>query len=392
MSISRLQGMAAIRQAVAVSETMESARRWSGFVCPDCRFVFRVPRDHDGKGIVCPSCRRILRIPAPGDTPPALIVPLRRVSAAMANDVSQPQATKRRRRGKKVDPSENLEWESQNRNIRRGEKQQMRMMMIGGGGLFVMLVLGVIVAQHGKSNGRPPGPGGVSKQVLSSPKAAPPAAAQRSEVALASEAEVLARKFLLATRVEEILPLVRNPGRAEPRMRQYYPDGKIAALGLSQFNSSGSPYTRGLTTSFSVTTRDQEEKAIAFFDGPQGLKIDWESWVGWSEMPWQKFLSEKPATGHVFRVTLAAIDYYNFDFKDDGKWQSFRLESPDQEYSIYGYVEKGSLLDKQIQPAGDAKVVPLMVSLKFPERGTSPNQVLIERLVGEGWVEDDPKP
>ena len=266
------------------------------------------------------------------------------------------------------------------------------MMLIGGVGLFAMLVLGVIVVLLGGFNEKPHAPDGVPREVVKAPKVTLTPAVQRSEAALVSDAEALARKFLLATRVEEILPLIRNPERLESRIRQYYPDGKIAALGLSQFNTSGSPSKQGMIYSFSITTRDQEEKAIAFIDGPQGLKIDWESWVGWSEMPWQDFLSKKPITSQVFRVTLAVIEYYNFDFKDEVKWQSYRLESPDQGFSIYGYVEKGSLLDKQIQPTGDAKVVPLMVSLKFPEHSRSSNQVMIERLVCEGWVESEPKP
>lgn len=384
--------MAVVHQARAVSKTMESARRWSGFVCPDCRFVFRVPRDHDGKGIVCPSCRRILKIPAPGDTPPALVVPLRKVSAEMVNDDGQVLVAKRRRRGKKLDALENLTWESQPGDTRHGEKQQMRMMLMVGGGLFVMIVLGVMVAQHGGSKEKISALTGVPKQVAELPKAAAPVVVQRSEAPLASEAEALAEKFLLATQVEEILPLIRNPEREESRIRQYYPDGKIPALGLSQFNPTGNLATRGLTTLFSVTTRDKEEKSIAFVEGPQGLKIDWESWVGWSDIPWEKFLSSKSTTAHVFRVTLATTNYYNFNFKDDSKWQSFQLEIADHQHSIYGYVEKGSLLEKQIQPGGDVTVMPMMLSLRFPEGGASSNQVLIDRLVCEGWVEDDSTP
>ena len=70
-------------------DTMESARRWSGYVCPDCRFVFRVPRDHDGKGIVCPSCRRMLKIPTALDVAPPLLTLQNRCTAnaiVVAND------------------------------------------------------------------------------------------------------------------------------------------------------------------------------------------------------------------------------------------------------------------------------------------------------------------
>ncbi len=265
-------------------------------------------------------------------------------------------------------------------------------MLIGGGVLFALIVLGVIVALQ---DGKPPADTAATVTV---PKEKPVAAkvvhpaAQRSESAIAGEAEAIAGKFLEATRVEEILPLVRNPELAEARIRNYYADGKIAAPGLSQFNTGGSAFYRGAVVSYSVRTRSQEQKSLAFMDGPAGMKIDWESWVGWSEVSWKSFTAARSTTTGVFRLNLSAVEYYNFQFKDDLKWQSYRLESPDQETSLYGYVEKGSLLDKQLRPGGDVKSQPLMLSLRYPDGASSPNQVLIERLVTEGWVEESEKP
>ena len=100
----------------------------------------------------------------------------------------------------------------------------------------------------------------------------------------------------------------------------------------------------------------------------------------------------RPTSASAFRVNLEPIDYYNFDFRDDGKWQSYRLESPDQEHSVYGYVERGTLQESQIRPSPDRKSVPLMLALKFPEGATSSNQVIIERLVHDGWVEKGEAP
>ncbi|MEO7098882.1 MAG: hypothetical protein ABI162_05940, partial [Luteolibacter sp.] len=85
-------------------------------------------------------------------------------------------------------------------------------------------------------------------------------------------------------------------------------------------------------------------------------------------------------------------DYYNFDFNDDMKWQSYRLVSPDGEHAIYGYVEKSSLLDGRIRPNADVKSTPLMLSLKFPPGSTSSNQVLIDQFITEGWVEEKETP
>jgi hypothetical protein len=69
--------------AYSVPETQsanEKARRWGAYVCPDCRFIFRIPMDHDGIGTVCPSCRRMLRIPKEGDSVAPLMAPIKKIS------------------------------------------------------------------------------------------------------------------------------------------------------------------------------------------------------------------------------------------------------------------------------------------------------------------------
>lgn len=299
---------------------------------------------------------------------------------------------RKKRRGRKTDRAENLEWERNYRPTRRSEKNQMRLMLIGGGTLFALIVAGVIVAlRSGKPTAKvaavPATPAATAAMTVT---AGP--STKRDEAVLAAEAGHLARKFLEASRVEELLPLVRNPEVVESRIREFYPDGKISAAGLSQFNAGGNGEVRGPIISYSVRTRDQDERVMAFVDGPQGLKVDWESWVGWSEISWKEFLAIKPTSARVFRVSLAPVDYYNFEFKDDLKWQSYRLESPDHESAVYGYVEKGSQLDKQIRPASDVKSVLLILSLKFPEGRLSSNQVLIERRVADGWVEENARP
>lgn len=258
------------------------------------------------------------------------------------------------------------------------------MMLIGGGLLFSVIVAGVVVSMVG----------GKAPVVAVKPVAPPPVVKvpQRTTAALISEAETLALKFLNAATVDEMLETVRNPELAESRMRAFYPGGKIEAAGMSTFNSGSGLVTRGKLYSFPVMTGDHEEKSLAFIETPQGLKIDWESWVGWSDMPWKEFLSTRPAGSHVFRVILASVDYYNFGFSDDAKWQSYRLESPDREHAVYGYVEKNSALNTKLRPRGDGQTVLMTLALKFPPDADSDSQVEIERLVSEGWVEEGGAP
>ena len=87
------------------------ARRWSGFVCPDCRFVFRVSRDHDGEGIVCPSCRRMLRLPKEGEETAPLMVPLQRVDFSDGEEEPRGERRTRFKRKRKKKTAEVPNWD-----------------------------------------------------------------------------------------------------------------------------------------------------------------------------------------------------------------------------------------------------------------------------------------
>ncbi|MEX1048642.1 MAG: hypothetical protein WED15_03875 [Akkermansiaceae bacterium] len=265
----------------------------------------------------------------------------------------------------------------------------MRLMLIGGATLLALILAGVFVSMRD-------GPPQAVVESHSEEDAAvaetsvdsvdPLLIARGDEVFLA-EAEPLARQFLEATSVEEILPVVRAPAKTEPRIRGFYPDGKINAAGLSGFNLNNQVSIFDKVAMVMVRTGEYEDRLLAFVETPEGLKIDWESWVGWSELPWQEFTSSKPATGHLFRVVLSPVEYYNFSFGDESKWQSYRLEAPDRHYALYGYAPRGSVLSQQVRPPGDSKRVALTLLLKFPAGAESNTQVEIESLLAEGWVE-----
>jgi hypothetical protein len=85
------------------------------------------------------------------------------------------------------------------------------------------------------------------------------------------------------------------------------------------------------------------------------------------------------------------VDYYNFAFADDKKWRSFRLESLKGDQSMYGYVEKDSEVDRKIRISPESKQAALILKVRFPEGAKEDsNQVLIDEVVNEGWVEKEP--
>lgn len=363
-----------------VTETADKVRRWSGYVCPDCRFVFRVARDHDGSGVICPACRRLLRVPAPGEVPPPLVVSM----------PSPPEGAPRRRKRRRKRHGESGDWESEggSRHHKR-DALQMRWILIGGACALALCVAAVFLA----TRGTPEKPAVLPPPVAAPVDDMPPAVVELSDAAFLALAEPLAEKFLSARSVEELLPLVREPERAAPRMRAHYGGDAIDPEGLSSFNTRALVLREGPFLLVVVRTATFEEKVMAFVNTPQGLRIDWEGWVGWSAMSWEDFLAQKPTAPTLFRVVLRPVDYYNFGFSDDTRWRSYRLDSPDGQDTLYGYVERGSLIDSSIQVPPEMKMSPYSLYLRFPDDGASRNQVLIERLAAESWfIEQEETP
>lgn len=267
----------------------------------------------------------------------------------------------------------------------------MKRMLIGSTTLFSLIVVGIIAAL---SSGQSPKPAAETK----SSEPLPPVATQfpvlldRGQASLVEECKPLAQSFLDATTVEQIMPLVHNPETAEARIHRYYPNGLIEPQGLKDFNLGQAMQIKGNAVSFVVRNNDFDARTIVFIDGPQGLKVHWESFVGWSEMAWQEFTTQKPTAAKIFRVIVAPVEYYNFDFKDDKKWQSYSLQSSDKTLLIYGYVERESVLNFKIKLNPDVKNAPMILALKFPEAATTANQVIIESQVADGWIEDFQSP
>jgi len=260
-------------------------------------------------------------------------------------------------------------------------------MLAGGGTLFALVVAGVLAIILG-GNQPPPV---VQAPVTDEPPPAEvvPASVQLSDADFLTAAEPLAKAFLTAKTADELLPLVLSPQTAGPRILSRFPDGKIEAPGMAAFNTRRDVTRQGAALLVLVRTDDMLEKQLAFIPTAEGLKIDWESWAGWSEMPWRDFLSAKPEQAAMFRVVLSPVEYYNFGFTDDRKWQSYRLVSPDGEHAIYGYVDRGSPLDLSLRLSPDQKRANLTLLLRFPPNASSQNQVIIAQLLAEGWVLDN---
>jgi hypothetical protein len=318
-------------------------------------------------------------------------------SAALAGAEIPQSARKKHWQAYSHSDAESLPWERQKRKSGSDGKRGMVGFLIGGAVLFsvmVALVLYVLLK-----------PARITPVITSSAVQAPlPPVTERKKVQKVlpsnwSEADILveggpvAEKFLNATSVDEMLECVRDPETVEPLMRARYPDGKVEPFGLKDFSSATVVAFRNGAASLMVQTREFDSKLVNFVNTPAGIRIDWESFVGWSEMPWNEFVETQPTEPKKLRLLALPTPYYNFDFKDESKWRSYQLTLQDEMKVIYGYTPIGSEADQKLMANESGLPVAVILELKFPKNRSSKNQVLIENFVSEGWVEGlDDKP
>lgn len=369
---------------------MTESPRWNAYVCPTCRLVFKFPDGSDEQGVGCPACHQVLQIP---DLHTTNIPPIQEFPA----QTKGPKRIRKRRKRKRS--NDELSWEQENgpKLIRKGRSKKKPSIFL----ITSILILGGLLAWLILTNKRtaPPTnePVAETPTITPAPNPTVPQSQPNSDdeffqrhATFIIKAEELAGKFLSAQSVEELRGLIRNPDTTIPRILKLHPDGKIDMGGLLTFNPTEQFRKSGEFISVTVRTKNYDERTMVFADTADGIRIDWESWAGWCEMSWEEFMAIKPTTGTLFRVRLNNTNYYNFNFADESKWRSYTLLSHDEKYRIYGYVELGSQTAANIGDSLEPGDRFFTLSLKFPENAESNNQVIIERVINNGWIVPNP--
>lgn len=307
----------------------------------------------------------------------------------------------RRKRAKKPQPVAQT-WEEDAQSGLRARHSSRSNQLLGlVGGLIGLLVASALIwsvlqgtGQTGVPEARPESdPGHASGMAEAKvPTVMGEGANEISDAAFLKLAEPLARAFVEAKSVTELEPLVWKPERTMERIRNFHPNGTLPQETLLDFNVTGAVERVGPVRVVGIRTGDFRDGGLAFREHNGAWKIDWESWVGWCEMPLSEFLRGRVTKPTVFRVLVTPVDYYNFSFRDDLKWMSCRLEFPDQEDFLYGYVERNTDVYQNLRQEPQEKRVPMILELAFPPDAERNKQVLVVRHLADGWVADTESP
>ncbi len=218
----------------------------------------------------------------------------------------------------------------------------------------------------------------------------------------------LLKKYGAAKSWKDKLPLVHESGQVRPLMEEYY--GSQGAVdptlngGISASNIKIGKRDV-LALSYSSSERLNMMVHANFWRNPEGLRLDWESFVGFSGKPMAAFRAGHCAEPTVFRVLAVLDDYFNFEFADAARYLSLRLYSPNGQDYVHGFCTRDSpdgrklleLLDGtpgSRLAAGAANGLrsqagshfPITVRLAFPENAQSDRCVKIEKFVSPWWL------
>lgn len=206
--------------------------------------------------------------------------------------------------------------------------------------------------------------------------------------------EKMISDYLGAELMEEKMNHVRHPERVIPLMRDYYSRHDVE---IKEYQSISEYHVVSLENYPFVAIRaelkDGASVALLLEEDEKGFKIDWESEVAYQSYPFEKFLSDRPAGSHDMRLYAEEDRFYAYSFQDEQKWRCYKLTSRNSDEYLFGYVERGSLLESEIYKLagggasqGRSVKVPLLLKISYPTNGRGPRSVKIEEIVSNRWA------
>jgi hypothetical protein len=190
---------------------------------------------------------------------------------------------------------------------------------------------------------------------------------------------------------QEKLPFVKDPNRVEPLMQDFYEGQKMTDPDSGKLNGSQRFRFHGVEviTLFYDSSRSTGRVDVALMQDASGQwQLDWESYVGYSELGWTRFKQERPTTAKLLRCFASLGDYWNFEFSDESKYLSVHMLSPDGLTSLHGFCEKDSSLGREVATVLTDSTAKRHVTLRlaYPPSAESDHCVKIIGLAAERWL------
>lgn len=203
------------------------------------------------------------------------------------------------------------------------------------------------------------------------------------------------RGYLAAESIESLLPFVRHPHRVQPLMEEYYREHQLQPTEFLRFNRMRSMGLENLPFLYGkVSLTDGSTRKLLIEELEDGaFRIDWESDVCYQPMAWSQYIAQRPHQSMNMRVKITPDTFYAYEFKDESRFQCYRITTRDSDEHLFGYVMKNSQTAKQINKLmlksrqhGGGKNEPMILRLSFPKKTHSKRAVWIDALLAPRWT------
>jgi len=200
------------------------------------------------------------------------------------------------------------------------------------------------------------------------------------------EVRAVAKRFLEAPDLEALMAEVRNPEKVRPLAKSYYARKPYKPFGA---RSLGSRDKADISEDFLVIPimgDNFEVLALGIECTTEGPKIDWESFVAYSEMELTDLIVKQPVKPILIRVMITPDTYFNYGFSDATKYLNYQISDRDENVKLYAYAELGTEVAERMKMVVNKNRMLVTLRVHYPEPALSTNQVIIEKFVSESWM------
>jgi hypothetical protein len=213
--------------------------------------------------------------------------------------------------------------------------------------------------------------------------------------------EQCARGYFAADSIQSMLPYVRHPERVQPLMEHYYQTHDFNPGTFQQFKRIRSMGMESLSFVYGkVNLKDGRSRKAIIEQLPNGtFRVDWESDVCYQPIEWDTYITKHPTEPVDMRVYVEPDNFFAYEFRDESRFNCFKLTTRGSDEHLFAYTEKNSRADLDIQKIlsknaeyGGNHKTPMILRLRFPKNTQSKRSVWIDAVLAPRWIYAKPPP
>ncbi|MGB2403407.1 MAG: hypothetical protein ACPIA7_08360, partial [Akkermansiaceae bacterium] len=205
------------------------------------------------------------------------------------------------------------------------------------------------------------------------------------------EARQLANDFGMSTNPDVRLSMCRYKDQISKRL-DHYPKQMLTEAASEVKFLDVADLGGIMAARFLAKFPNNKSRLICVVSTENGLRVDWDCYARYNSLAIPLLLRGDMKSAEL-RVFVERSDYYNFSYRDDTRWSSFILKSPDSEELIYAYSLKqtttGKLLDAALSGVNRGKSVQVTLQVSSRSDSHKRKQFTIDRIYAFGWLKPE---